>query len=144
MNSAIGLWVLAAGVVIGGLVAFLVIGLSTRSMTADQVVRLQKKIVELESRNEYLETAMGEGNSHYKDMEYAYMQMKEELSTLRHENLRLNEKRSKIAVERLCETVGDEYGRYDKDELAPENSERATASSLVKALPSRSKWFHKR
>jgi uncharacterized membrane-anchored protein YhcB (DUF1043 family) len=66
MNSAIGLWVLAAGVVIGGLVAFLVIGLSTRSMTADQVVRLQKKIVELESRNEYLETAMGEGNSHYK------------------------------------------------------------------------------
>jgi uncharacterized membrane-anchored protein YhcB (DUF1043 family) len=118
MNSAIGLWVLAAGVVIGGLVAFLVIGLSTRSMTADQVVRLQKKIVELESRNEYLETAMGEGNSHYKDMEYAYMQMKEELSTLRHENLRLNEKRSKIAVERLCETVGDEYGRYDKDELA--------------------------
>jgi uncharacterized membrane-anchored protein YhcB (DUF1043 family) len=118
MNSAIGLWVLAAGVVIGGLVAFLVIGLSTRSMTADQVVRLQKKIVELESRNEYLETAMGEGNSHYKNMEYAYMQMKEELSTLRSENLRLNEKRSEIAVERLCETVADEHGRYDKDELA--------------------------
>jgi hypothetical protein len=51
-------------------------------------------------------------------MEYAYMQMKEELSTLRSENLRLNEKRSKIAVERLCETVADEHGRYDKDELA--------------------------